>query len=61
MALYEFEAIENYEGAKIIDRYRFEASSFGEACCLAEYEESLIALENNREPTYYDEFKQIKR
>jgi hypothetical protein len=61
MTIYEFEAIENYEGAKVIDRYRIEASSFAEACSLAEYEESIIALENDREPTVYDEFKQIKR
>lgn len=61
MTIYNFEAIENYPGAKVIDRYRFEANSFAEACSMAEYEESIIAIENDREPTVYDEFKLVKK
>lgn len=60
MAIYEFEAIENYQGSRIADRYRLEAPTFAEACFDAQINELDNAHEEDREPTYYDEFKQIK-
>lgn len=61
MPIYDFEAIENYPGARIIDRYRLEAPTFAEACFDAQINELDNAHEHDREPTIYDEFKQIKR
>lgn len=61
MTIYDFEAIENYQGSRVIDRYRLEAETFAEACSIAQYNETVTAYEHDREPTYYDEFKQIKR
>jgi hypothetical protein len=60
MTIYNFEAIENYPGAKIIDRYRLEAMTFAEACNIAQDNELNTAHEHDREATIYDEFKQIK-
>ena len=60
MALYEFEAIENYEGSRVIDRYRLEAPTFAEACFDAQINELDTAHENDREPTLYDEFKLVR-
>ena len=60
MGLYEFEAIENYDGARIIDRYRLEAPTFAEACFDAQINEMDCAHENDREPTMYDEFKLVR-
>lgn len=61
MTTYDFEAIENYPGAKVIDRYRLEAGTFAEACLTAQNNEMDTAFENDREPSIYDEFKQIKK
>ena len=60
MALYEFEAIENYEGSRVIDRYRLEAPTFAEACFDAQINELDNAHENDREPSMYDEFKLVR-
>lgn len=59
MNTYEFEAIENYPGARIADRFRIEADTFAEACAEAQYNETVDAFQNDREPTMYNEFKQI--
>lgn len=61
MTMYEFDAIENYDRVRVIDRYRLEAGTFAEACFIAQVNEQDNAFENDREPTIYDEFKQIKR
>lgn len=61
MTVYDFEAIENYPGARVIDRWRLEGTSFADACLTAQINEIDLAHENDREPTIYDEFKQIKK
>lgn len=60
MTLYEFEAIENYPGARITDRYRLEAETFAEACSIAQYNETVTAIQYDREPTMYNEFKLVR-
>ena len=60
MAIYEFEAIEDYDRARIIDRYRLEAPTFAEACFDAQINELDNAHEHDREPTMYNEFKLIR-
>lgn len=60
MTEYEFWAIENYPGARVKDRFRLEAETFADACATAQYNETLNALESDREPVMYDEFKLIK-
>lgn len=60
MALYEFEAIENYEGSRVIDRYRLEAETFAEACSIAQYNETVTAYEHDREPTMYNQFTLVR-
>lgn len=60
MSTYEFEAIEDYDRARVIDRYRLEAMTFAEACYIAQEEEINNAFENNREPSYYNEFKLVR-
>ena len=60
MTTYEFEAIENYPGARIIDRYRLSGTSFADACLTAQIEELDNAHEHDREPTMYDEFKLVR-
>lgn len=59
MTEFDFEAIENYPGARVIDRYRLEAETFAEACSIAQYNETVAAFQHDREPTMYNEFKQI--
>jgi len=61
MTIYDFEAIENYEGSRAVTRWKLEGTSFADACLTAQINEMNDALENDREPDIYDEFKQIKR
>lgn len=57
MTTYTLWAIREEERATVRDRYRLEASSFAEACLIAQ--ENEIAYARYNEPTIYNEFKQI--
>ena len=61
MTVYDLEAIENYNGLKVTDYWRLEGTSFADACLTAQINELDLAHENNREPTIYDEFRQVKK
>lgn len=60
MTTYLFDAIENVDNARAIDRYRLEADTFAEACAEAQYNECVAAFQQDREPMMYNEFKLIK-